>query len=257
MDAPSPITNYGEPVEGGPPIIQYWHSESIPSYIDDLFATFRERNSDMLHLVFNERTAAAFIAAHFGPRELGAFRTCAVPAMQADYLRYCAVLALGGVYSDADIRCVGRLRPLIPGPGSGHLVGLPTGPVVNGFFAFGSAGHDFLELTLEIATANIERRLCNRVYYTTGPPIFSTLHQLHRLGSFDAVLELSEGRLDEEFVRAYCEAIGDYTRVSRAMEGIEILSKRDREAIIQSPGVPLPYKGSATHWTNLEQEIFR
>ncbi|HSN78450.1 MAG TPA: DNA topoisomerase, partial [Anaerolineae bacterium] len=36
---------------------------------------------------------------------------CAIPAMQADYFRYCAALADGGVWADVDLRCQRALRP--------------------------------------------------------------------------------------------------------------------------------------------------
>ena len=243
--------------DSGLPIVQYWHSEPIPDYISDLLATFGEQNPDLLHLVFSERSDTEFIAERFSKRELRAFRACAVPAMQADYFRYCAVLTLGGIFGDADARCIGRIRPLIPAVGSGQLFRRPGGPVINALFGFGSPRHRFLKLVLEIVTANIEQRLCNRVYYTTGPPIFETLHLLHRLGSFDAVIEQNKGRVSEEFVRFYCEVIGEHSRVGNAMEGIEVSPLQKQDAYIRGPGMPLPYKKTDTHWTNLEQEIFR
>lgn len=239
------------------PIIQYWHSESIPHYVNDLLRTFRDGNPDMRHLVFSERSAAKLIAEHYGKREVEAFAACAIPAMQADYFRYCAVLALGGTYCDADARCLASLRPVVPATGKGQLFGRPDGPVINGFFAFGSPDHHFLELALKIATANIERRLCNRVYYTTGAPIFETLYLLDRLGSFDALIDRSKGRRREDFIRFYCETIGDYDHVPHAMEGIEVGSIREISALVSHSGVPLPYQETSAHWTNLEQEIFR
>lgn len=239
-----------------PPLFQYWHDPVVPDYVQQLLAVFRERNPDLRQLVFSEPAAAEFIAEHYGAREVEAFGACAIPAMQADYFRYCAVLATGGVFSDVDFDCIGRLGPLVPVAGDGRLFGRPTGPVINGLFAFGAPGHDFLRLALEIATANIERRLCNRVYYTTGPPIFGTIYKLHRLGSFDALLERCEP-FQLEFTRAYCEVIGDVDRVSSAMRGITVLPEAEFRALVRSPDRPLPYKQGGTHWTKLDQEIFR
>src|SRR5690348_1645791 len=87
------------------PIIQYWHSEQVPEQIAELTATFRDLNPALPHLVFSEAKAEEFIAEHFEAREVAAFRSCAVPAMQADYFRYCAALALGGIYSDVSFYC--------------------------------------------------------------------------------------------------------------------------------------------------------
>jgi mannosyltransferase OCH1-like enzyme len=63
--------------------------------------------------------------------------------MQADYLRYAAVLALGGFYADVDFRRLADLKPLIPSSGHGRLFRGPKGNVINGLFAFGSPGHPF------------------------------------------------------------------------------------------------------------------
>lgn len=104
-----------------PPIIQYWDSGSPPEEVAELIETFREHNPDTPHLVFSESEAERFIAEHFGPREVEAFRACALPAMQADYLRYCAVFALGGIYADADCECHRALQPLVDRSEGGHL----------------------------------------------------------------------------------------------------------------------------------------
>jgi mannosyltransferase OCH1-like enzyme len=138
------------------PLIQYWHSDAMPDRIAGLIESFRRLNPDLRHLVFNERSAAAFIGEHYDSRQLRAFRSCAVPAMQADYLRCCAALALGGVYCDAYWQCIARMQPLIPPPGNGRLFQAEKGNIISGIFAFGAPGHAFLELVLEIA--NCEHR---------------------------------------------------------------------------------------------------
>jgi hypothetical protein len=145
---------------------------------------------------------------------------------------------------------------LLPATGRGRLFRGKLGNVINGVFAFGSPGHPFLELALEIATINIERRHFDHVYPTTGPPIFMTLAWLPKLGSFDALIEQAATTPFKDFVRRYCETIGDYTRVERAFEGIEIATTMEHARFICSPGVPLPYKSSDTHWVNFKGSIF-
>lgn len=238
-------------------IVQYWHEEVVPDYLEGVLASFPEHNPGWRHLVFDEASAGAFIAEHLGPREAGAFRACAVPAMQADYFRYCAMLVLGGVYSDVDVRCVSSLEPVLPPAGGGHLFVQDNGGVINGFFAFGAPGHPLLELTLEMVSANIERRYCDRVYYVTGPPIFTFLYWLNRLGSFEALRERAAGSGMEEHFAAYCETLGDSARVGPAFEGVQVSPFSLCDDFIGSPGVPLPYKGTDAHWTRSRQSIFR
>lgn len=93
-------------------LFQYWHSQQIPDYITPLLASFRRHNPSADYAVFDAASAGALIASCFSAREVQAFRACRVPSMQADYFRYCAVLAHGGVYVDADMECVGAIEPL-------------------------------------------------------------------------------------------------------------------------------------------------
>jgi Glycosyltransferase sugar-binding region containing DXD motif len=257
-------------------VIQYWDSERIPGYVSELLAGVGERNPDLRHLVFDERTAAELIAERFGGRHLEAFRTCAVPAMQADYLRYCAVYALGGVYVDADFRCVAPLRPLLGGPLDGVLFGRPelparwrvpafewrerVGPhraIMNSFFAFSTAGHPLLGLAIEIATANVERRVGHDVALVTGPAIFTSLYLMRELGSFDAFVAYVKGGALEPFGRFLCETVGDHERASAALDRVWLRPETDSRRWVLTPEEPLPYKASEDHWVNVDSGIFR
>jgi mannosyltransferase OCH1-like enzyme len=251
------------------PLIQYWHEEHPPTYISELLISFRDRNPDMRHLILNESTATELIEEHFTEREIAAFHACAIPAMQADYLRYCAVLALGGVYADADYRCVGELRSL---SGAGGVLferprptdELPSGVLINAFFAFDSPGHPLLKLAMEIATKNIEARVTESVWGTTGPVIFTALVLLRRLGSIDAFLQFTRDqrlevaldgkrKWDPEF---FCAAVGDYARVAEALEGVSVLPCSALDKWI-SDEVQAPYKRTEDHYLNVRTSIYR
>lgn len=258
------------------PIIQYWDSEEIPDYVAAPLASFGELNPDLPHLVFSERKAGELIAERFGGRHADAFRACAVPAMQADYFRYCAVYALGGVYADADFRCIASLRPLLSGPGGGTLFGRPelprrwrvpefewrerAGPyraVMNSFFAFPSPGHPLLELAIEIATANVEARVAEDVALVTGPAIFTSLYLLRELGSFDAFLSYAEGGVLEGSSRLFCETVGDHGRVAGAFEGVALPPVEQTYMLVAGIDTPLPYKDTDAHWVNVTSSIYR
>jgi hypothetical protein len=105
-------------------------------------------------------------------------------------------------------------------------------------------------------TANIERRFFDSVYFTTGPVIFSTIYWSHRCGSFDALFEfVARMGGDQKYVRTYCDVIGDYARVSRAIEGIEVCDLEKRYAFIRIPEPPLP-ENTYVHWSSVEK-IYR
>jgi mannosyltransferase OCH1-like enzyme len=248
-------------VQGGDSLslVQYWHSELVPAEIEELTATFRDLNPDLCHRVYCEGEAEEFIAAHYTSREVAAFQACAVPAMQADYFRYCAVLALGGIYADADFRCVRPLRGLVETTTGGLLFRRePKTTVINGFFAFDAPGHPLLQLALDVATANIEHRAAKRVHAVTGPWIFTSLAALHRLGSFEAGRGalVRVNRLQE----VLGEAIGDFARVTEAFERVRIVPFRTAMDWIGEAGAPLAYKQGDEHWIDWHERngsIFR
>lgn len=234
------------------PIVQYWHSEDVPEEIERLTATFRERNPGRPHHLFCEREAEEFIAAHFSPREVAAFRACAVPAMQADYFRYCAIHVMGGIYADVDFHCLRPLDDLLETAERGWLFKtVPPGNLINGFFLFSAPGHPLPRMAVEVATANIERRQPNSVNMTTGPVVFIGLHALSRLGSIEAGRRTAAELEMKEFGEIILTAIGhDYGRLAAAFEGVRVTPLDAVADYIGPPPEPPSYKASDAHWIN-------
>lgn len=248
-----------------PPITQYWHSRELPDEIATLTGTFRDHDPDLPHRVFCREDAERFIAGHLSTRELEAFRACAVPAMQADYFRYCAVYVLGGLYVDAYRRCGESLRPLFDRLEGGELFAHTERVdqrgfliVVNGFFAFRSPGHPLLALALALATANIEARIVENVWFTTGPAIYTSLNLLRELGSFDALLRKVEGTKLRLTSSLLCEVVGEPAVVEEAFDDVRISPVGEAFSIwCAPPGIPLPYKRHSTDWRRHKSSIFR
>lgn len=273
-------------------IVQYWDAGEPPRYVADLLATFRDRNPTLPHRLYDERSAAELIAARFGEREEAAFRACAVPAMRADYFRYCAVLALGGIYSDVGFRCTDSLSPLLADGRGGVLFRRdPPGYLLNGLFAFAAPGHPLLRLALDVATANIERRAAEMVQMVTGPWVFSSLWLLQRLCAFGGGGEdRDEGwkggagggieRLAEPFRREVeamiptaaarreispmlaplFETVSDESRLAEAFGGVRIEPFESVAGCVREADGPLPYKGTDTYWIEWQKRgrtIFR
>jgi hypothetical protein len=260
------------------PIVQYWHSEPPPGYVAGLIESFKSGNPGLRHMLFDRSSAEAFIAERFGDREVNAFRACAVPSMQSDYLRYCSVLALGGVYADVDYRCKAPLAALIEGCEGGEIFrgrgihdlnGRDTQRIWTGLFAFKQPGHPFLELALEIATANVEARIPERIWkmgenvreaiwLTVGPGVFTLMTFVRDWGSFDAFIEGIEGSVIEPFGKLYCETIGEHERLVEAFEGVRVSPHEEIWRWVEDvPPAELPYKETGAHWHNVETAIFR
>jgi mannosyltransferase OCH1-like enzyme len=248
-----------------PPLVQYWHESRHPPGIAELLRSFRDHNDRLEQHVFDEASARKFISDRYGPRELEAFDACAIPAMQADYFRYCVMLALGGIYADADLRCHGAIDGLLEGPEDGRLVakldalmiqGRPSAHVFNGLFAFRRPGHPFLALALDLATAGIERRVAESVWVTTGPGVFSAICLIGELGSLESFRELSAGQ--PAVADLVCEVAGDFSRIAEALAGVRVSSvEATTLPVSRRAEVPLPHKAADTHWLNAQSSIFR
>jgi hypothetical protein len=204
--------------------------------------------------------------------------------MRADYFRYCAVLALGGVYADASFRCIAPLHPLLDRGDGTIFRKTPPGFILNGFFLFASPGHPLLRLALDVATANIEQRAGEMVQMVTGPWIFTALSVLHRLGSIDRLRrDAADGglmRLAEPFrqeamalartasgragvapmVEPLFDTVGDLERVEEAFGGVRVAPFEEMTEAIAEPEGTLPHKDSETSWIRWQgrgQTIFR
>ncbi|HEX6687816.1 MAG TPA: glycosyltransferase [Solirubrobacterales bacterium] len=264
------------PVPAGPkpPLIQYWHAERPPEDVARLLDSCARLNPEMRHLVFDQVRAEAFIAEHFSAREVAVFRACAVPAMQADYFRYCAVETLGGVYIDADFHCIAPLRSLLEGVEGGRLFarskvppGWPAdlfgdrpriGPyriVANSILLFPQPRHPLLRLAVELTTANVEHRIAEDIAVTTGPGIFTSLYLVDRLGSLEAFRDYARGGILAPSADLFCEVVGSYERVAAALAGVDVSPFPDSRSAVIADG-RLAYKSTDVHWVNHRSTIF-
>ena len=206
---------------GATNLFQFWHDETPPEEVAVLLEAW-ERDPGFRHRRFDTETADAYIARHLGERARAAFRRCAVPAMQADLFRYCALFIEGGVYLDADSENRGGLAKVIAEVAKGLLASRRNGPqvkIINGFLFVRSPGDPLFERTIGIAIENIERRVSNNVWEVTGPGIMTGLYRdaatrslfdgfdirpNNRLGEAYAFLTLPyKGTLDDWRVSVY------------------------------------------------------
>jgi len=238
--------------------------------------SFARLNPGIRHVVFDRSRAQEFIAEHFSAREVEAFRACAMPTSQADYLRYCAAFVMGGLGIDADVRCVGRLDSLFSRSERGTVFGQrdPSPPriarlagwsrrigpyetLINGIFVFARTGDPLLKLAIEYATANIESRVAEGpagVWLTTGPGIFTSVYLLRELGSVDAYLRHVANTVLEPAAEVFCALIDG--RADRILDGLDMLAVEDVGAWVRHVGVPRSSPG-VVHWSRPEGSIFR
>lgn len=85
-------------------LIRYWHDQhNVPEDVKACLDSWnRLRDEGFEFSMFNDETAAMYIADRYSARECRAFALCRHPAMRCDYLRMCVLLVEGGLYVDAD-----------------------------------------------------------------------------------------------------------------------------------------------------------
>lgn len=193
--------------ERGIPLHQYWHDGNPPKEVASHIEAW-QAVSGLKHQLFDQDRAAAFIKRHAGARVATCFRSCAVPAMQADLFRYVAIYAVGGIYVDADNT---------PGPKSlaEFLQTVPVGLLCrrrnetrvwfcNDACYARKPGHPLFRRVIELACDNIEARKGPSVWSVTGPSLFNELNKPETLQLFEG---LHFGWYDEE-MRQYVKPLG-------------------------------------------------
>ena len=234
---------------------QYWDQADVPVQIRELLGTHRQANAVLTYRLFDRESAVCFIEERFSAREVDAFLDCGVPAMQADFFRYCVLFADGGYYCDADTKCVQPISSLVPRGVAGILFKREWDILVNGGLYFAAPRHPLLEVVIRAATESIERRVSNRVWLTTGPGVLTYLYWSSGASSFEGV-----GGLTSEEERQHFSL---YTRIARSY--VSDLRELFRDLRLESyaelervcPSVDADYKTTERHWVNWGEDIYR
>ena len=239
-------------------LFQYWDTPEPPAEVAGWIEGFRVGNPDLQHRLYDRDAASAFIREEIGEREQRAFEAIAVPSMQSDYFRYCAVWAKGGVYADADFQPLKPLSGLLDqAPQSLMLVW--DGHMVAGLMMCRQPGDLFVRACLDLSTLNIEaRRGCN-AYMAAGPGVINAIRVLvepkwtrkvehgfdnvfGRTWGFPELLEWA--RASVEITPALVASLNAYT----LRHGLEI----DPWIGTVQPA----YKTSASHWLRWRGSIY-
>ena len=154
-------------------LFQYWDTGEPPEDVAGCIESARVLNPGLDHQLFDRDIATGFIGRRLGPREREAFLSLAIPAMQADYFRLCALWAEGGVWSDADNRSLLPFRKLIAG--AHGFISMADNLLQTDVLFVREPGDPFLRACLELATRHIEARLEGDAYHVTGPWIWNLI----------------------------------------------------------------------------------
>jgi tetratricopeptide (TPR) repeat protein len=153
-------------------IIQYWDATEPPEEISELMRTWRTHHPDFEYLLFNDQTAQQFIRRHHHGAVYSAYLRAGEPAQRADIFRLAYLSVHGGVYADADDRCLESVNTFVPGDISFAAYQEDFGTLGNNFLAV-EAGHPVIQHSLELATEAINRGDSDFLWLATGPGLLT------------------------------------------------------------------------------------
>jgi tetratricopeptide (TPR) repeat protein len=208
---------------GGIPrrITQFWDSEAPPEDVGRLMRSWRENNPGYEWQLFNEDGAREFLAARFPEAVVLAFSRVREPAQKADIFRLAVLAAEGGVYADADDRCLQPIDSIVPGTAELLMYQEDHGTIGNNFLA-ARPGHPVMVRALQMAVAAVNRGDSDILWLATGPALLT---------------------------RAFGHFLARSTAAVAVPPGVVVLDRRELfQAVAIHCGAG--YKRTEKHWSN-------
>ncbi|MCB5944214.1 tetratricopeptide repeat protein [Acidocella sp. KAb 2-4] len=167
----------GQPAVPGPNpipeiIMQYWNDSTVPADVEALTQSWRRLHPGMPVVRYNDATARAFLAQEFPPEVLRAYTRALEPAQKADIFRLAWLERHGGIYTDADNRCLEPIAPLLPAGATLVLYQEDLATLGNDFIA-AAPGHPVISWALAQAVAALNRGDTDLVWLSTGPGLMT------------------------------------------------------------------------------------
>ncbi len=238
-------------------LIQYWDTGDPPDDVAGWVDGFRVMNPEMEHRLYSRDDAAWFIKKRLGQRHLKAFEACAVPSMQSDYFRLCAIISNAGVYADADLQCVQPVASLLStAPHSLMLVW--DRQLLHSFMMYRETEDPFLRACLALATQNIEERWEGSAYTVAGPGVINAVRVHVQPAWLSRILPF----LDNEVCRPWrfpelverAVPFGQSAGVAESVSALTVVHALQAEPWLLAP-VPA-YKQTAKHWLNWPGSVY-
>jgi hypothetical protein len=155
-----------------PRIVQFWDAPEPPEDVAELMRGWPALNPDWEYVRFDAPRAFAFLRAHYVPMVAAAFARAKHPASQADLFRLAYLNLHGGLYVDADDRCLGPLEAIVP-PGVALLTWQEGYSTLANNLLGAAPGHPVIRRALAGAVAALNRRDSDSLWLATGPGLLT------------------------------------------------------------------------------------
>nr|WP_276576265.1 tetratricopeptide repeat protein [Bradyrhizobium zhengyangense] len=152
-------------------IVQFWDRDP-PDDVTGLMASWRELNPNHRWTCFDNDSAREFLRREFGVQVLRAYDRAVVPAQQADLFRLAWLAARGGIYADADDRCLAPIDSYLHPEATLAVHQENYGSIGNNFIAV-TPEHPVIVRALDLGTAAMNRGDTDLVWLSTGPGLLT------------------------------------------------------------------------------------
>ncbi len=153
-------------------ICQFWDKAEPPADIRSIMASWEAYNPDYQLIRFDLNSAAAFLREHYPAELLGVFSRQLEPAQRADLFRLAWLYKTGGVYIDADDRCLAPLSGLISAHVNAVFYQEDLGTLGNNFIAV-APGNEIILRALNLALLALKRDDRDILWLSTGPGLIT------------------------------------------------------------------------------------
>jgi mannosyltransferase OCH1-like enzyme/Tfp pilus assembly protein PilF len=161
-------------------IIQFW-DDDMPEDVQQLTTSWQELNAGYTWKCVNDEMAQAFLNDEFGREVLQAYQLARMSAQKADIFRLAYLVARGGIYADADDRCLAPIDSFLRPDVTLALHQENYGSIGNNFIAV-TPDHPVLARALELGAAAMHRGDHDLVWLSTGPGLLTRAFALEWAG---------------------------------------------------------------------------
>jgi mannosyltransferase OCH1-like enzyme/tetratricopeptide (TPR) repeat protein len=148
-------------------IFQYWDAPDVPNDVQQFCRSWQEHNPDFSYTLYHRKSAAEYLRQHAPAEVQLAFQRLRQAAGRADIFRLFVLHAEGGIYADADDRCLGKLAPVIE-QACFFAIQEDIGSIGNNVLG-ASPGHPVIAHALSHATGSIAAGANDSIWLSTGP----------------------------------------------------------------------------------------
>ena len=153
-------------------IVHYWHSGTPPSDVQEIMSSWSQKHPDYEHVLLDDVSAAKLLRMQGLNAALHAFHRGSSPSQRADILRLAYLYAVGGIFIDADDRCLVRLDSFVPAAVNLTAYQESYGTIGANFLG-AAPRHPVIALALDCAVAAVNRGDRDVLWLSTGPGLLT------------------------------------------------------------------------------------